>query len=76
MSTKIRTNHDQKSQVTVVKDAAVRTLVMCSADMWEQKRANQRQDIEGLKAGTVSSNEVNWFAGGVARRAKLIGSIF
>jgi len=49
---------------------------MSAEDMWKYKRENQRRDIDGLKSGTVSSDDVNWFAGGIARRAKLIGSLF
>ena len=54
----------------------MRTVVMSAEDMWKYKRENQRRDIDGLKSGTVSSDDVNWFAGGIARRAKLIGSLF
>jgi hypothetical protein len=43
--------------------------------MWRHKRDNQRRDIEGLKTGELTSDDVNWFAGGIARKAKLGGSL-
>lgn len=54
----------------------VRTVVISEEEMWKSKREKQLQDIEGLKDGTLSPDDVNWFAGGVARRAKIIGSLF
>jgi hypothetical protein len=76
MATEIRVNQLRRSRKVVGAGVAARTIVLSAEDIWKYKRENQRRDIEGLMAGTVSSDDVNWFAGGIARKAKLVGSLF
>ena len=76
MTAEIRTNQLHRSRKVTSVGAVACTVVISAEDMWKNKRENQRRDIEGLKAGTMSSDDVNWFAGGIAHRAKLIGSLF
>lgn len=76
MTTEIRTNQLRRSRKVIGMGGAARTIVLSAEDIWNYKRENQRRDIESLKAGTMSSDDVNWFAGGIARRAKLSGSLF
>ena len=75
MATGLRTKKLSRSRKATV-TRGVRTVVLSEEEMWKNKRERQRQDIEGLKDGTLSGNNVSWFSGGVARRAKIIGSIF
>lgn len=75
MATGLRTKIQDRSRKATVA-GGVSTVVMSAEQMWKNKREKQRQDIDELKAGTLSGNDVSWFAGGVARRAKIIGSLF
>ena len=45
------------------------------AEMWAAKRARQAADIAGLNSGELTADDVNWFAGGIARKAK-VGPLF
>lgn len=51
-------------------------ILMTEEDMWRYKRESQRRDIAALIAGTMSDADVNWFAGGIARYAKILGQLF
>lgn len=62
-----------RKAVSVVGD--VRVVTLAESEMWASKRKNQRRDIAGLNSGELSNDDVNWFAGGVARKAKVIGSL-
>lgn len=44
------------------------------ADLWAFKRERQRADMAGAEQGRVTQDQLNWFAGGKARRLKLIDS--
>jgi hypothetical protein len=54
----------------------VRVVTLAASEIWRYKRENQRRDIEGLKSGALTHDDVNWFSGGVARKATVIGSLF
>ena len=43
-------------------------------DLWKFKRERQRADIARVKSGAASTQEMNWFSGGRARKAKLVNS--
>lgn len=42
--------------------------------LWDFKRARQRSDMEATQAGRLSFDQLSWFSGGRARRAKLVNS--
>lgn len=44
-------------------------------EMWREKHARQAADLAGLRSGELSNDDVNWFAGGIARNAKVIGDL-
>jgi hypothetical protein len=44
-------------------------------EMWREKRARQAADLAGLHSGELSNDDVNWFAGGIARNAKIVGDL-
>ena len=75
MTTGLRAKKLRHSRKVTVPEG-VRTVVMSAEEIWKYKRENQRKDIAGLQDGTLSGSDVSWFSGGVARRAKIIGSIF
>lgn len=53
----------------------LRVVTLSESQMWAQKRSRQRSDLDALDKGLLSNNDVNWFASGVARRAKILGSL-
>ena len=57
-------------------DEPLQEVTMDASDMWREKRERQRQDMAALESGELSSEDVNWFAGGIARKAKIIGPLF
>lgn len=76
MAIELRTKKLSRSRKATVTADGVRTVFMSPKEMWKYKRENQRSDIQGLKDGTLSSDDVSWFSGDVARRAKIIDSLF
>jgi len=46
------------------------------SEMWAEKRERQAADLAGFASGELSADDVNWFAGGVARNAKVLTSHF
>ena len=46
------------------------------AEMWAEKRARQAADLAGLQSGALTPDDLNWFAGGIARNAKIKGDLF
>lgn len=73
MGTELRTKKLSRSWKVTGTGDGVLTVVMSAEEMWKYKREKQREDIEGLKNGTLSPDDANWFSGGLARRAKIIG---
>lgn len=59
----------------IVESLAVQKLNMPADEMWKCKRERQRADIEGLKSGALTADDVSWFAGEIARNARIIGSL-
>ena len=59
----------------ICESLAVRKLTMPADEMWKCKRERQRADIEGLKSGALTADAVSWFAGGIARNARIVGSL-
>ena len=76
MSNQLRAKKASSSRKAASGDEAVREVTLDASEMWRYKRENQRRDIEGLKSGVLTPDNVSWFSGGVARRAKVIGSLF
>lgn len=54
----------------------MRVVALAASEIWRFKRENQRRDIAGLKSGALAHDDANWFSGGVARKAKVIDSLF
>jgi len=54
----------------------VRVVALATSEIWRYKHENQRRDIAGLKSSALAHDDVNWFSGGVARKAKVVGSLF
>jgi hypothetical protein len=75
MNDRVRAKKVSSSRKAVSAVGDVRAVVMAESEMWASKRKNQRRDIAGLNSGELSNDDVNWFAGGVARKAKVIGSL-
>jgi len=42
--------------------------------LWAQKRDQQKRDIEALKTGQATENDMSWFSGGRARACRLVDS--
>ena len=45
-------------------------------DLWKFKRERQRADIARVKSGATSAEQLSWFSGGSARKARLVNSPF
>lgn len=58
------------------KNAATHTESASAEELWKFKRKRQRADIASVKSGAVRTEQMNWFAGGMARKAKLVDSPF
>lgn len=56
--------------------AATHTEAAPAEDLWKFKRERQRADIARVKSGATSTEQMNWFSGGRARKAKLVNSPF
>ena len=44
------------------------------AELWRFKRARQSQDLQAAREGRVTHRHLSWFAGGKAKRLRLIDS--
>jgi ribosomal protein L19E len=53
---------------------ATRTAVVPEQEMWAHKRKQQRRDLENLRAGRLTEEEMSWFSGGRARACRLLNS--
>ena len=76
MNNQVHAKKLSSSRKAVSAAGAVRVVTMAASEMWSYKRKNQRRDIAGLNSGELTHDDVNWFSGGVARNAKVIGSLF
>ena len=76
MSNQLRAKETSNSRKAAVAGKTVRVVALAASEMWRYKRENQRRDIADLKSGALVHDDVNWFSGGVARKAKVIGSLF
>ena len=52
----------------------VQVTTMPEAQMWAEKRARQERDLEAVRSGKVSGQQMSWFSDGWARTAKLVDS--
>jgi hypothetical protein len=75
MSNQAQAKKVSSSRKAASADGDVRVVTMAESEMWASKRTNQRRDIAGLNSGELTNDDVNWFSGGVARKAKVIGSL-
>jgi hypothetical protein len=76
MSDQVRAKETSNSRKAAAAGKTVRVGALAASELWCYKRENQRRDIAGLKSGALAHDDVNWFSGGVARKAKVIGSLF
>jgi len=76
MSNHVRVKETSSSRKVASAGRAVRVVTLAASEIWHYKRENQRRDIAGLNSGALAHDDVNWFSGGVARNAKVIGSLF
>lgn len=56
--------------------SAAHTEAVPAEDLWKFKRERQRADITRVNSGAASTERMNWFSGGSARKAKLVNSPF
>ncbi len=57
-------------------NAVTHTESASAEELWKFKRDRQRADFASVKSGATSTDQMNWFAGGRARKAKLVNSPF
>jgi len=50
--------------------------VASAEEIWKFKRALQANDIANVRSGRLSGEQLNWFAGGLARQSRLVNSPF
>ena len=43
-------------------------------ELWSYKRAKQTRDLEHVRSGRATNDQMSWFSGGRARGAKLVNS--
>lgn len=43
-------------------------------DLWAYKRAMQARDLESVRSGHTTTEQMSWFSGGRARAARLVNS--
>lgn len=65
----------QPQQLELTRLALSNCIHLPETEMWKDKRRRQAADFQGLQTGELTSDDVNWFAGGVARNAKINGDL-
>lgn len=67
---------NESSRIACEWTAAAKVIRATESEMWRYKRECQARDVANANSGALTSEQMNWFAGGVARRAKLVNSPF
>jgi transcriptional regulator with XRE-family HTH domain len=50
--------------------------VLPERELWAHKRERQARDLHNVHTGKLSNDDMSWFAGGKAKAAKLVNSVY
>ncbi len=50
--------------------------VLPERELWAHKRERQARDLNNVHTGKLSNDDMSWFAGGKAKAAKLVNSVY
>lgn len=67
-------DRSRRASGTGARGSAARTTFASEQELWAHKRQQQRWDMESLRTGRATEDQMSWFSGGRARACRLVNS--
>jgi len=69
----LRAEHGAPS-ATATSDSDAIVVEVSEDELWSDKRARQAKDLEMIRSGLATNDQMSWFSGGLAKTAKAVNS--